>query len=235
MIGSMSCARARVLTVLPALNHPCMFLPLGAILLAVSACTARLGEQDVDRSFLTGRPCPPPCWYLLKVDESDTEQVLSTLGGLDFVLPGSIRETGGGMWLNETSATAIHFSCPYSNDCGTLIVSQAGVLKGIYLQVGYDLTLRQVVNSLGPPEYIDFGTWHPEVISCQVNLNWPARLVSIQILQKSSEAICENLHDGGTLLASTEVAYISYLSAEGFRPNPGPGLRRIPWPGMSET
>ena len=66
--------------------------------LVLASCTPAIDSSKVDRSFLTKQPCAPPCWYGLKIDQSNAAEVYATLKQLSFVDQTTIKEWGAN-WL----------------------------------------------------------------------------------------------------------------------------------------
>lgn len=202
--------------------------------IVVVACTSDSEEHLMDRSFLTGQPCSPPCWYGLILNESDEQAVYATLPQLNFIDQAAIHEWGT-VWMNNENAKEIRFGCLHPRDkaCGGALLSE-NRLKRIWLSVGYELTVQAVVQRLGAPNYVDYGAYHPEVGGCVIDLNWPQKGIAVRSLQRSSDLQCQAVGAGAGLGPDTRVNTIYYSTGEGFSSQPGGCCARIPWPGFSD-
>ena len=96
-------------------------------LLVLAACSRHQdGSSLVDRSFLTGQPCTPPCWYGLEPEKATEEDVISTLKTLPFVESSTITVTkvvqGAPLVANEQR---VWFDCrePEERHCGLALLS----------------------------------------------------------------------------------------------------------------
>lgn len=208
---------------------------LALFTLVATSCTRAEDEALVDRSFVTGQPCAPPCWYELELDKSGQDETYAALEQLPFIDQASIRETTGLVWLGDEDAKEIYWGClhPRVKSCGGARLSQ-GKLKLLWLAVGYDLTFKTVIDQLGPPDYVDYGPYHPEAGGCQIHLMWPQRLISVDSLDKRSDAECQAITSGKGISNGTGVRTIYYSVRETFGPQPGGCCTRIPWPGFTE-
>jgi hypothetical protein len=226
----------RVLSVASRLGHSYLIILLtGAVLLGCtnSGNAANLGHDPLaDKSFVTRQPCAAPCWYGLKLDQSTKEEVYATLRKLPFIDPSSIRERGSG-WAGDSSARDLAWDCthPKVDRCGGATLSHDR-LKQLWYSVGYTLTFEQVVGQLGPPDYLDYGPWSGEAGGSIIFLYWPDNMVTVEYGDTKSMALLQSLDRGKGLPRNTPVAAIYYSTKEGFLPKPGPGEKRIPWPGF---
>lgn len=204
------------------------------VLLGVAGCSGAEATEDtlVDRSFLTGEPCAPPCWYGLELDKSSKADVFATLKGLPFIDPVAIREAGT-VWLDDDVAQEIIYGClqPKDAQCGGVLVSKDKV-KLMWMFVGHELTFETVVYQLGPPNSLDYGVFNHDG-GCRISLNWPEQNISIDSVNKESYAPCQAIKNGEGVSANAKVRLIAYLVKEGF-PKPVGCCNGIAWPGFVE-
>jgi hypothetical protein len=202
------------------------------LVLLVASCTRQKDETRIDKSFLTDEPCPPPCWYGLKVGESSEEEVREAVSSLQFIRSSSIREWGA-VWINDKSAEEIIWSC-YQIDktlCGGALVSNDR-LKRIWFIVGYSMNLSEVVSKLGHPAYVDYGFVGVEVLGCEITMYWPEKLIAVSSIDERKISLCENLDDGQGLDPSRLADTIYYYVEDGFSDEPGGCCARLAWPGF---
>ncbi len=181
----------------------------------------------VDRSFLTGKPCAAPCWYGLELDKAEQEAVLATLRGLEFVDESSIRIHNNSVWPQFPIASEIYF-CSKSDkrNCNTAVFSEEK-LKMLWLSVEYDLTLNEVVQQLGKPDYISYSPYRPESRSCTLQLYWPTSHIFVSNDSETDDSICQALKAGKGLDPNIKVTGIVYAVSETFVPGYG-----VDWPGF---
>ncbi len=214
-------------------EHKVVWVLLSLIGLIVG-CASTADDPLADRSFLTGQPCQPPCWYGLTLDKSNKEDVLTVLKGLPFVDQATVK-TPGTVWLGDERAVEIRFGCthPMTDPCGGALVS-TNVVKQIWISVGYSLRFEKVVAQLGPPEYVDYGVYHPEAGGCSIELGWPEKGISVQSLDTSSDTQCRFIRETGHMPSNVQATILIYSVKEGFSSKPGGCCTRIKWPGFAQ-
>jgi hypothetical protein len=190
---------------------------------AVQACMASSEENrfiefddpDADRSFITGDPCEPPCWYGLEVDKSLRADVISKLESLPFIDHNSIVERGVA-WLGDDYARSISFKCIYKlrSDCGFLILSD-DVLKRLSFSVAITLSFEEIVNHFGEPEWI---MSNPTIEgSCLLALTWPQRGISVNYDSPIGDMTeCDEMKNGHSISPNLQVSQIHYMTKEAF-------------------
>jgi hypothetical protein len=112
----------------------------------------------IDKSFISGEPCAPPCWYGLNPGQSSFEEVNQVLSELEFVSPSSINILESTSQYYRVEEIWIHFKCPYlsgrgNTSCGSLWVL-GDTLHWIIYKVAYDLTIMEAVEVIGEPDLI---------------------------------------------------------------------------------
>lgn len=197
----------------------------------IASCSRQVDNQFVDRSFLTGEPCPAPCWYGLKPGVSTKQEVLATLEQLVFVDKSSIREYGNVVWPGDENARAIYFDCvaPEGKQCGDAVISR-GELKSLLLFVRYELTLAEVVNILGSPAYIDSYPRRPSGFF--VDFIWTQK--NIEVSTDMSDRQVMALRAGEGLPEDLLIKWVLYSTPERFHRGPSEDTTRVPWPGFAE-
>ncbi len=204
------------------------------LLVALLTACSQAVDPKVDRSFITDDPCAAPCWYGLKLDESTTSDVLTTLATLEFVNPNFVRQFETS-WTGRDKAQAVGFGClhPTNNNCGEAIFVD-DKLKSLWVAVGYELTLGEVVNKLGEADYVEFGLYHPEVGGCTVDFFWPTSGIIVGFLDTRSETICQGLRSGQPITPDLSITSIVYVAQVDSATTPSACCTRIDWPGLAD-
>ena len=104
----------------------------------------------LDTSLLNSDPCGPPCWQGLTPGESTRMEALEVLRGLQFADPDvSVSRVGrftSIRWQSEVSAP--------QHIWGGQIALADDVLYRIQFDVAYPLSLQQVLDTVGDPDYV---------------------------------------------------------------------------------
>jgi hypothetical protein len=190
----------------------------------------------MDRSLLTGKPCQAPCWYGLELGKSTRAEVLATLQTLSFADPATIQEVAYGHWDLEIRknlpATLIGIECRQPHwQCAGLVVSN-DKLVSIGLFPNYDLTLREVIDYLGAPDYVRTISESDPTI-CKLMLWWTKRQIELERSVPNGEAFCKAVRAGERLDPNLTIQRIYYDLPQRFSIIPMEGLDR-PWPGFTE-
>ncbi len=146
--------------------------------------------EYTDRSFLTGDPCTPPCWYGLKLDVSTEDEVMSVLETLPFVDPTSIEIFHPGFHdaLTEEYFTATRIYVSNIGN-GSIDVTIAGsVLKLIHSGLNYEITIGEIVNQIGPPDVV-YTIPGGESDYCSVDIIWLDKQLSASYNIYSSDSL----------------------------------------------
>jgi hypothetical protein len=210
-----------------------LIYPLILLLLVTASCNY---EEWVDRSFLTDEPCQAPCWYGLILDQSSEEDLLDTLSELHFIDQESIRLSRGYSILGDENAVIADWGCldPKTNLCGGAWFEH-GTLKSLWYSVGYNLPYSLVVEKLGPPEYIEYGPYHPDVGGCQLLLEWPSIGISTRSIDDRTDFHCRAIEAGKGIKKNLNVGAIFFYVPEYFEAEVPGCCKRIEWPGFSEN
>jgi len=210
------------------------------IALILNSCSDRVVASDktpvIDRSFITGELCDAPCWYGLEINRSTKDDVLSTLNQLPFVESRSYKEYET-YWLDGSLTNALQYECVKSNanPCGILTFYK-GILKKNWLSVNYDLTLENVIERLGMPDYLTYFWPNPSGI-CEISVLWIEKGITISFDNKNNYNECENVIDGNGVTPGVLVESVLYTSREVLEATfniPGGCCESIKWPGFKD-
>jgi hypothetical protein len=208
--------------------------------LILNGCSSNIFATErppvVDKSFLASEICDPPCWYGLVINKSTKDDVLSVLDGLPFVDNNSYKEYET-FWIDDTLANEIQFKCLYNNinPCGSVTFSNK-TLKKIWLTVNYDLSLANVINRLGIPDYLIY-FWPNPSGHCDISVLWLKKGISVGFQDDKKYNECESVIDGNGVSSEVLVETTIYASQEFFESSfdlPGGCCKRIAWPGFKD-
>lgn len=148
-------------------------------------------DQDhttVDKSFLIGQPCEPPCWYNLIIGQSTVEDVLDSLKTQTFIVENSIREIP--TKLGNDAGIVIRYDCVYiqGNSCGSLYMVDNVLVLNV-MQIAFPLSLGDVVDKLGRPDYIDIYFYGN---NCEGEFLWYKHGIKAINSAKHEEGLCKN-------------------------------------------
>lgn len=212
---------------------------LTVIAWTLTACAQRptptLEASLMDKSLLTDKPCPAPCWYGLELGKSTKAEVLATLQTLSFADPNTIQEVAYGYWDLTTDknlpATLIGIDCRQPNQqCVGLTISN-NVLVGIGLFPNYELTLSEVVGHLKEPDYVG-AVILQDLTTCKLMLMWVKKQIQMERTEPNGKNLCEAVRAGQRLDPSLTVDAIYYDLPQWFKKIPEEGRDR-PWAGLA--
>lgn len=188
--------------------------------------------QNIDKNFIDGEICNPPCWHGLVVNKSTKGNVISTLNTLPFVEHNRFREYAT-VWANDIPATQIQFICAsdHTSVCGGAVLSN-DILRNLWTVLEYDLALKDVVNKLGIPEFIEY-QWPSMSGDCLISVVWNTYGTAARIYDDSSYNECEGIVDGNKITPDIVVYAIAYFPPGDFGPM-GNCCKRIAWPGFKD-
>ena len=146
-------------------------------------------DSNIDRSFLTGKPCEVPCWYGLKIGESTKEDAQRVISPLPFVDTSTIRES-----LFADGGGSLDFNCIDSMEkiCGWLFFTAEGEIYVIGYIPMYDLAIQDMINRLGPPN--NFFAVGPDHNNCAAYFFWPEW--KIRALLDIKPKYCKEVNNG---------------------------------------
>lgn len=189
-------------------------------------CSGCKTDPLIDRSFLTGQPCEPPCWYGITVGESDEDDVISVLSELQFVNQQSISKS-------VDDDILYWFSCshPADKDCGDIILVN-GKVDRIIVSVHFKLTFKQVVEKLGVPDRVRYYLYHPDTGGCIVYLDWLEQGIAVQNLETRNDTLCQRLKESKQIEPAIPVITIEYTTEINLRERLCDQHTCIEWPGF---
>lgn len=201
-----------------------------------AAC--RLIESDkepeiVDRSFLLNEPCEAPCWYNLIPGELPERDVTEVLAELPFVDQDSIVRRDSASMSNFTGGTRIRYNCIGADKgytCGYIYLVD-GIVHIISHVIRYPLTIEQVIEKLGPPDYVVYGLYPPHGDGCLVDLEWLEQGITVRIVDRPRVQLCLDIDQQIPFEPTIQVTSISYSSKQAQIPNLCEIRNCIPWPG----
>ena len=197
------------------------------VLLSI-VCSGCKTDSLIDRSFLTGQPCEPPCWYGIMVGESDENDVISVLSELQFVNQQTISKS-------LDNDILYWFSCSHPDDenCGDIILVN-GKVDRIIVSVHFRLTFEQVVEKLGVPDRVRYYPYQPDTGGCMVYLDWLEQGIAVQNLETRSDKLCLRLKEGKQIEPGIQVVTIEYTTEINLRERLCEQHTCVEWPGFSE-
>lgn len=212
------------------------------IIIVLSSCSLHILPTTeplvVDKSFITGKICDPPCWYGLEINKSTKEDALSTLNQLPFIDGNSIDEYETYLFNKGPLASDITYKCVKSNNypCGILTFYDGKLIKNL-ITVKFELILEGAVERLGTPDNLIY-FWPNPYGSCEITVAWIKRGTSITFHDKNNYNECESIIDGNRISPNILVDAILYTSPEileeNYINNPGTCCTTIQWPGFKE-
>lgn len=122
-------------------------LLFGIIFLIISSLWIIYGGLP-DKSYLQNKSCAPPCWHGIVPDVTSEEAVLNVLSRPELVRQASIRMDNSNDGLFRTYGY-------YLRDGGTgTLRLQNGIVYRIEISPGYKLTLVEIINTFGSPDFV---------------------------------------------------------------------------------
>lgn len=137
------------------MRHILQHLLLWAVLVSVLTACAGLADNEnrlsSDVSLRTLQPCAPPCWHNIVPGHSHAADVRQILPTLPFVNAQSIEEHP-----DNTVEGGYSFRWLYIGSPGPFgsIQLRNDVVTRIAARPGFELRLREVVDSFGPPDRV---------------------------------------------------------------------------------
>jgi hypothetical protein len=198
---------------------------------------SELNNRLVDNSFLDENPCQAPCWYDLELGKSTESEVRLTLRNLSFIDASNIEEHSSSYWDStenmNVQAKLIAARCvnPTNQICASMIIA-GGNLKSIILFPNQNISVSQVVDHLGDPDY--FQLLPSFTMGCSVRLVWKQKQIIISLSSKMASSLCGELRDGKSIDPTLRINSIEYVIPDDIQltsiPEDG---RDYQWPGFS--
>jgi hypothetical protein len=208
-------------------------------LIIYTGCSTFIGptEGEIDTSFITDQPCAPPCWHGIRLNESTKDDVYQILDQLPFILEGSVRERSG-TWEEDDQAIFIDYRCPYAGngECGDIVISDNQV-RGIMFTVGYELTIEEVFQKLGRPDYVSYVPGSSHIVSCTFSLYWVNEEIQIWNYERKACPTSEEQRNGIGIQVEREtrahsISYGFQLGVQWLLINEGGPY--LLWPGFAD-
>lgn len=176
----------------------------------------------IDRSPFTGVPCSAPCWYGLVIGKSSEGEVRSTLEVLPFLDQSTIdyvqRKWMPGIAPNiDAQGVDVYASCIRPHQpCVELSVAD-NVLTRIDILLNYQISVGEIVENLGAPDYVGTQQSGVEVRTCEVVLIWYSKQLiltsaPIALYNSSPRNDCDVVQDTGKPASNLAMSNVSYRS-----------------------
>jgi hypothetical protein len=151
----------------------------------------------IDRSWYTGDPCLPPCWYDMEIGKTTFDEASQQVRTLSFVDVDSIWE-GEADYIFFPYPTpvvkgmGINLYCrqPESKTCARMWFVD-DVLMDIFTFPNYHVTFLEVVQQLGEPDLVLVGP--PHIPFCEVSIiytEYQMRLIHSEEQKVSERNLC---------------------------------------------
>jgi len=107
----------------------------------------------------------------------------------------------------------VAFDCSHPNQkrCGVIILKNGRVVY-ISLSVDYPLSLKEVIDKLGVPDYVTSDLYHPEVGGCILSMEYLNLGIIVESIDRQSEKNCHALESGEGLNPKISVDGLHYQS-----------------------
>ena len=152
--------------------------------------TPTLSPELMDHSWLTGIPCSPPCWYGLEIGKTTPEEAQEKINQLSFI------EANVTKWDN----ISVPLYCKGQNYyyCAELRFDD-NILSEIGIFPNYEITLKEVVDAIGPPDFLSYSPISPEGFrrDCVIHIYWLERKMDVFYADTRSDKECEKLISSG--------------------------------------
>jgi hypothetical protein len=198
---------------------------------------SELNNRLVDNSFFDENPCQAPCWYDLELGKSTEPEVLTNLRKLSFINPAEVETHLSSYWMpNEQKNITAKLISAYCTDpntqlCAALIVAD-GSLKTITLFPNRFISIRNVVDHLGIPDYVQ--VIHTFTSRCRIRLVWIQKQILIEVTDQLSEKFCKEISNGNGINANLKINSIEYVIPDDIQLTSIPETGRdFKWPGFS--
>ncbi|MCW5877584.1 MAG: hypothetical protein KIS80_01795 [Anaerolineales bacterium] len=192
---------------------------IGCLLL--SACAKAVPIEFQDRTLLDGEPCLAPCWYGIEIGVDNQESIRQKVVGLSFLDPDI--ESIAGLGFSETpdevvSATSIRYGCRHRTTlqwCVNFILVD-DQLRQIRVYPNYELSIEELVQSLGPPDYISAREMGIERVFCTINLVWQEKQILAIHYNNTfrSTRMCNDLQAGANIDTKLSIDVVLYVSEQ---------------------
>lgn len=216
------------------IRFPNYLLLLPILLLSCLCSLYPSGEEDEvlpeipneykDFSILSGTPCSPPCWQNLEICNSTYDDVMNKLHQLAFLDSNSIEKsisrasTRCEVDEQEVEMTSLVINCaePRGRTCARIVIHDDR-LQFITLYPNFNLSIGDIVEIYGPPEFVTAEPWGAECPGCDLSLYYPESQVVFEHFSMDCsvwEGRCQPVYEGMPLDPDLRVTNIRFLPYE---------------------
>lgn len=109
-------------------------------------------QEQIDKSLITGEPCPPPCWQGITPGQTNYLDTYGILSQLEFIDQDSMSNTSDA-YLSWHSS----FTDTEKAPIGSINFNEDGIVSRIAIwQLEYPLSLQELFEIVGEPEAVTF-------------------------------------------------------------------------------
>jgi hypothetical protein len=166
-----------------------------------------LGEPD--QSFISGEPCGAPCFYNIELLTTSGDEAKDILGNLSFINPASIIEEDN---VYDEDSYYIKYSC--SEDltelCGYIGVSSYQMVTGMGHKVFYRLSLADVVDKYGTPDFSYKNAAYSGTDQCEIVVYYVDQNFAVEIIEDGDTGLCQDFGDTETLNGDLQIDWVYY-------------------------
>ncbi len=166
-----------------------------------------LGEPD--QSFISGEPCGAPCFYNIELLTTSGDEAKDILENLSFINPASIIEEDN---VYDEDSYYIKYSC--SEDltelCGYIGVSSYQMVTGMGHKVFYRLSLADVVDKYGTPDFSYKNAAYSGTDQCEIVVYYVDQNFAVEIIEEGDTGLCQDFGDTETLNGDLQIDWVYY-------------------------
>jgi hypothetical protein len=161
--------------------------------------------DQIDKSWWQDQPCRTPCWYGLKIGETSLDDARKVIPQLTFIDPASekISNVGYYDYSKDVNFGANLVTYKYKQPNNLICVALTFVddkLVRINFGPNYQFALQDLVDKIGPPDYVGARAITPEITDCEIILTWLDRQISVSYYERqknSGRDLCKIVRDAG--------------------------------------
>jgi len=190
--------------------------------------------ESADQSWLADETCSAPCWQGIQPGISSRQDAIQLVEGLSFV---------DGKNMRTYDESNVGFLCRVPSDVACVSMQfKAGILIDVRLYMNYPLSIKQVVEKLGPPAGYSIIRRRPETKGCDIEFFWIDRQTSVEYYEEPhnfGDDLCDTTSaNGGKIPAKLYVQKINYMKPGEMEEKvqaaqkPGTGYQYLLWKGF---
>jgi hypothetical protein len=180
-------------------------------LMSTQSCSSKFGmnkqivinPDHMDSSWMTGIPCPAPCWYGLELGKSRKEDVIAKVKELQFINAGSMYEMDTRIrdYSNPESLLGrlVTFNCKEPADLQCIYLRFASdTLYDILITPNYEVTFKQAVERIGVPDGLSYVRANPDTKGCYVRIIWVEHQMEIRHYEEAhtfGKDLCDRINE----------------------------------------